>query len=248
VIDDALRFAERLTAVTTRALGESVASVILQGSLVLDDYVPGRSDVDLLVIVDGSLDSATMDGLTHAVVAEQPSAPAPADLRVVTREVAARPPEPPPMELYVRLDRSAEPDIVSRDRGESDLIVELALSRERGRALYGAAPREVIGEVPTSSVVRVGDAQLARWQALTDDARHAALMVLTACRVWHLSESGRHCSKTAAARWALERDPSLDAIRAALRQRSGVNAPIEPADIARVLGVARAKIAATPPT
>ena len=36
--------------------------------------------------------------------------------------------------------------------------------------------------------------------------------------------------------------------RAALRQRSGVNTPIEPADIARLLGITRAKIDATPPT
>jgi predicted nucleotidyltransferase len=33
-------------------LGEAVAGVILHGSLTLDDYVPGRSDVDLLVVVD----------------------------------------------------------------------------------------------------------------------------------------------------------------------------------------------------
>jgi hypothetical protein len=36
--------------------------------------------------------------------------------------------------------------------------------------------------------------------------------------------------------------------RAALRQRSGVNTPIEPADIAHMLGITRAKIDATPPT
>jgi hypothetical protein len=215
-MDDALRFADRLIAVSVRALGGSVASVILHGSLAIDDYVPGRSDIDLLMVVDRALDSATMDRLTHALVAEQPKAPARVDVRGVTREVAARPPEPPPMELYVRLDPSAEPEIVSRDPGEPDLIVELSLCRERGRALYGAAPREVIGDLPVSSVLRVGDAQLARWQALTDDARHAALMVLTACRVWRFSEERVDCSKTAAATWALDRDPSLEAIRAAL--------------------------------
>jgi hypothetical protein len=36
--------------------------------------------------------------------------------------------------------------------------------------------------------------------------------------------------------------------RAALRQRSGVNTPIEPADIEHMLGITRAKIDATPPT
>jgi hypothetical protein len=123
------------------------------------------------------------------------------------------------------------------------LIVELSLCRERGRALHGAAPRELIAAVRASSVLRVGDAQLARWQALTDDARHAALMLFSACRIWQFSEERTHSSKTAAAMWALGRDPSLEAIRAALRQRSGVDVAIDPADIASVLRIARARIA-----
>jgi predicted nucleotidyltransferase len=134
VIDDALRFAERLTAVATRGLGESVASVILHGSLALDDYVPGHSDIDLLVIVVRPLAPATMDELTYAVVAEQPRAPARVDLRVVTREVAATPPEPPPMELYVRLDPSAEPR-------SSRAIPESPTSSSSSRSAASAAER-----------------------------------------------------------------------------------------------------------
>jgi predicted nucleotidyltransferase len=118
VTDNGLRFAERLAAVTTRALGDAIASMILHGSLVLDDYIPGHSDIDLLAIVDRPLDPATTDELTRALIAEQPIAPAPVDLRVVTREVAAAPTDPPPMELYIRLDPGAEPELATRDPGE----------------------------------------------------------------------------------------------------------------------------------
>jgi len=45
-------------------------------------------------------------------------------------------------------------------------------------------------------------------------------MVLTACRVWRFATEGLHCSKTAAGRWALARDPSLVAVDEALRQRT----------------------------
>jgi hypothetical protein len=48
----ALRFAQTLAGACAGALGETVAGVILHGSLTLDDYVPGRSDVDLLVVID----------------------------------------------------------------------------------------------------------------------------------------------------------------------------------------------------
>jgi hypothetical protein len=46
----AVRFAKALARACAGTLGETVAGVILHGSLTLDDYVPGRSDVDLLVI------------------------------------------------------------------------------------------------------------------------------------------------------------------------------------------------------
>jgi hypothetical protein len=48
----ALRFAKELAHACAGALGEAVTGVILHGSLTLDDYVPGRSDVDLLVVID----------------------------------------------------------------------------------------------------------------------------------------------------------------------------------------------------
>ena len=89
-----------------------------------------------------------------------------------------------------------------------------------------------------------GDAQLARWQSLTDDAPYAALMVLTACRIWRFSEERAHSSKAAAASWALARDPSLTAARDALRQRAGDPVRIAPTEISRLLRIVRTRIAA----
>jgi hypothetical protein len=43
-------------------------------------------------------------------------------------------------------------------------------------------------------------------------------MVLTACRMWRFAVEEVHCSKARAAGWALARDPSLTAVRQALRQ------------------------------
>jgi hypothetical protein len=90
-----------------------------------------------------------------------------------------------------------------RHPGERDLVVEFSMCRAHGRSLFGAAPAELIGEVPDQWVVAVGEAQLADWEAIGDDPKHAELTVLTACRVWRFAEEGRHCSKTAAGRWAL---------------------------------------------
>jgi hypothetical protein len=240
----ALAFARRLAEIGSAVLGESLLSVILHGSLTFDDYMPGQSDVDLLAIVEHPLTDSQVESLTGAVVAQRAQAPAPADLRFVTRTVAARPPEAPELDLYIRLESTAPPAVEVRCQ-EPDLLIELSISREHGRALLGAVPPRLIGTVPPALVLRVGDAQLARWQALTDDAPYAALMVLTACRVWRFSEERIHCSKSAAGSWALARDPSLRAVRDALRRRAGDPVPVEPAEIARLLEIVRARVART---
>jgi hypothetical protein len=147
-----------------RALGETVAGVILHGSLTLDDYLPGRSDVDLLVVVQDPLTDAQLAALTETLAGHRPRAPGPVDLRVVTRQVAASPTPAPPMEAYLRLTPSFGVRVEERQHpGERDLAVELSVCRAHGRSLLGAAPVELIGEVPDRWVVAAGEAQLADW-------------------------------------------------------------------------------------
>jgi Domain of unknown function (DUF4111)/Nucleotidyltransferase domain len=239
----ALRFAGTLAGSCAAALGEAVAGVILHGSLTLDDYVPGRSDVDLLVVVDQPLTDAQVAALTEAVERRRPLAPGRVDLRVVTRQVAASSTPAPPMELSIQITPGSGLAVERRHPGERDLVVELSMCRAHGRSLLGAAPAELIGEVPDRWVLAVGDAQLADWEAIGDDPRHAALTVLTTCRVWRLAEEGRHCSKTAAGAWALERDPTLQVVRDALRQRRDPAHRIDAAQVAQLLALVRARLA-----
>ena len=68
--------------------------------------------------------------------------------------------------------------------------------------------------------------------------------MLTACRVWRFAEEGRHASKTAAALWALGRDPTLGVVGDALRRRHGDPAArIDPMQVARLLAEVRARLA-----
>jgi predicted nucleotidyltransferase len=241
----ARRFAEALARASAAALGRSVAGVILHGSLTLGDYLPGRSDVDLLVVVDEPLGDAQLSALTEALASRQPQAPGPVDLRVVTRQVAVSPTPAPPLEAYLRLTPGSGVRLEERRHpGERDLVVELSVCRAHGRSLLGAAPAELIGEVPDRWVVAAGDAQLADWQAIGDDPPYAELTVLTACRVWRFTEAGRHGSKAAAAQWALRRNPTLGVVGDALRRRHGDPAArIDPAQVARLLAVVRACLA-----
>jgi hypothetical protein len=169
---EALRFAEMLARACSQALGDVVAGVILHGSLTLDDYLPGRSDVDLLVVVQDPLTDAQLAALTDALAGHRPRALGPVDLRVVTRQVAGSPTLAPPLEAYLRLTPTSGVRVEERRHpGERDLAVELSVCRAHGRSLLGAAPAELLSEVPDRWVVAAGDAQLADWQAIGDDPR-----------------------------------------------------------------------------
>jgi predicted nucleotidyltransferase len=241
----ALWFAQTLARACIGALGEAVAGVILHGSLTLGDYVPGRSDLDLLVVIDHPLSDAQFAALVEAMASRRAEAPGPVDLRLVTRQVAASPTPAPPLEAYLRLTPSSGVRVEERRHpAERDLAVELSVCRAHGRSLLGAAPAELLGEVPDRWVVAAGDAQLAAWQAIGDDPPYAELTVLTACRVWRFAEEGRHTSKAVAAEWALGRDPTLGVVGDALRRRHGDPAArIDPAQVARLLAVVRARLA-----
>jgi Domain of unknown function (DUF4111)/Nucleotidyltransferase domain len=240
-----LRFAEVLARSCAEALGETVAGVILHGSLSLGDYLPGRSDVDLLVVVDDPLTDAQLDALTQLALTHRTQAPGRVDLRVVTRQVAGAPTPAPPMEAYIEITPASGSELYVERRhpGERDLVVEFSMCRAHGRSLVGAAPAELIGEVPIEWVLAVGDAQLADWQAIGDDPKHAELTVLTACRIWCFAEEGRYSSKPAAGAWALERDPTLQVVRDALQRRRDQTARIDPAQVAQLLAMVRARLA-----
>ena len=238
----ATELAQEIAYSCAELFGDRLVAVILHGSLVLGDYSPASSDVDLLAIVERSLTDDELAALVELVLARRGEA-AGIDLRVVTRAVAGKPTESPAMELYVGVHNDHEPEQLRRIDGERDLVAELSMVRADGRSLVGPDPTAVVAAMPVEWVIAYGDQVLERWQQLTDDAEHAALMVLTACRIWRFALEGVHCSKTEAARWALLQDPALPAVEAALRRRIGdTNGQIAPADIAALLARVRAEL------
>lgn len=239
----ATELAQEIADSCAELVGDRLVAVILHGSLVLGDYSPASSDVDLLVIVERPLTDDELAALAELVLARRGKA-AGIDLRVVTRAVAGEPTESPAIELYVGVHHDHEPELLRRIDGERDLVAELSMVRADGRSLVGPDPTAVVAAMPAEWVVAYGDEVLERWQQLTDDAQYAALMVLAACRVWRFAVEGVHCSKTEAARWALLQEPALPAVEAALRRRIGdTNVQIAPADIAALLARVRGELA-----
>lgn len=227
----------RLADTCADILDANLVSAILHGSLTTDDFRPGESDLDLLLVVERGLTAAQSDGLVEAVRAADLGPAAGIDLLVVTRRTAALPADSPARELMVGYRPAAgEWDVEGRDDHVPDVWPELSEARAHGLALRGAETRDVLGEVPRDRVRDNGTHWLRTWLGLTDDEGNAVYMVLTACRMWRFEVTGEHTSKTAAARWALEQDPSLRGVELALSARAGAGAPhITPQQVEEVL-------------
>lgn len=228
--------ATRLANACAEVLPGTLVSAILHGSLTIDDFWPGRSDLDLLLVVQRRLTSSEADALVETARTTDLGAAGGLDLLVVTRRTAEAPGDHPGRELLVGRRPGADEEIEGRDDRDPDLWPELSEARANGRSLLGPEPRGVIGAVPADRVRTNAVGWLTTWLERTDDGKNAAHMVLTACRMWRFGLSGEHSSKTAAARWALERDPSLVGVRLALSARTTSEAPpITPGGVEHVL-------------
>ena len=221
--------AERFADAYDGVVGGDSRSLILHGSLAAGGFRPGKSDIDLLAIIDGGPADAQLDALERLVRRADLGTAAGLDLHVVTAGTAATPAREPALELYAGRHRSGV-EIERRLAAAPDLPAELSMARADGVALRGAQPGAVIAPVPPEWIVARGRHWLRTWRSLTGDTEHAAFMVVTACRIWHFAVTNKHCSKADAAGWAFGRDPSLTAVRQVIRAE-----PIAEEAIAAVL-------------
>jgi predicted nucleotidyltransferase len=238
--------ADEIVANCAAVLGDHALATILHGSLATGDFIPATSDIDLLVVVGQPLPDSLTTELIETVVALAQQRGVRLDLRVVTVAAARTPDRQPRMELYIGLHPTV-PGGVEIERepvAEPDLLFEFSICRQHGVAKRGAEPRDVIGPVPLRWMLDVGDGYLKRWQDIEYDARHAELMVFTACRLWCLHEEGRHLSKTEAASRVHQQNPNLAAPHHAIESVASPDAhPLTQGEVTAMLAAARAILA-----
>ena len=218
--------------------GAHIIAAYIHGSLANGAYVLGKSDVDVLVVLDDPLTDVQRRSLIRALDAIAPATGRRFDLTVVTAESASRPRHRPKVELYYGI-HGDDPEIVTADHLPS-LVVEFSAMRETADVLVGPPPAVLIEEQRSEWIDERGLELLDRWSRLTGNAAHAGLMVLIACCIWRWAVERRHASKDEAGQWVLEHDPTLSAVEAALAERRGdASRNVSPAEVARVLDAAR---------
>ena len=208
------------------AVLDGVVATYLHGSAALGGFVPGRSDVDVLVIHDGRPPRAA--DLDHAAEALHAAAdPAPGrgiELSIVTARDAASPAPPWPFLLHVVTGEGDAKTVVGTGHpGDPDLLMHYAVCRAAGMAVRGPVPEELIGAISRRDILRYLHGEL-EWAL-----QHApeAYGVLNACRAVAYVEGDEIISKVAGAQHALDRGAPPGLIERALAMQRGA-APHRP--------------------
>lgn len=264
--DSALRtYLAALTEVVRARLGPDLVGVYVGGSVALDAYQPGRSDVDVAVVTARPPTAATRPRLVDLLRHEALPCPARGlELVVYRRDAVASATAEPAFDLELNTGAGMPFHAASgaADRNPDGGTFWYALDRsilaEHGLPLTGPPPGEVFGRLDDRALAALLAASV-RWHldagadesspavARTDDA------VLNACRALCRIRTGVWTSKPAAGRWALAsgvhpvaRDiGAREVVERALAARTG-GPPPDTADTRRLQ---RAVLAAlTPPT
>lgn len=198
-----------------RVLDPRPVSVLLHGSLAMGSYYRPKSDVDLLVVVDGGIADAVRRDLVARLLARFDERPTIGglELTVVRGRDVVSIDHPVPYEAHFSerwADAIRAGGCGPRGR-DSDLAVQCAVARQCGVALRGDGPDRLIGPVPRDALVASVDEDL-RW-IVGERGVHRSpyYAVLNACRGLRAVEaaSAPLLSKEEGARWGLESLPEV---------------------------------------
>jgi hypothetical protein len=236
-------YLRELVARARGVLGDDLRGVCLMGSAAVGAYRPGRSDLDVAIVLDRPVPVVRREAVVAAV--EHEALPCPArGLELVTYDRAglARPDGPA---YLINLNTGARMDRHVSFAPDEDprfwFVLDVAIGRALGRALLGPPPAELFPVLPDPLVRSAALDSLDWWWA---HGGHRAAAVLAACIAWRWTAGGGWASKSAAARWAAVRldDPAV--VLAALDRREGDGTlPFDNGAAERLVAMVRGELA-----
>ena len=204
-------------------LGEQLVAVYLHGSVATGDFVPNKSDLDVIAISQTSLSVSEKEKIgTWFANYAPPQIVQGIDWAVITQQAVAVPSKHPHWDMVIRIQRcNRHFDVLTVDSYEGYSLMDLAVARERGYALTGPEPITAITELPRRWLLETCVAELHRWVSW-DVINDRSSAVLTACRSWFYLEKRLLGTKSEAGVWARSQLPRYASlIDTALAQRQG---------------------------
>lgn len=221
---------------------ERLCGVWLFGSAALGDFVSDRSDLDVQAVSSVRLPPADRRRLAAALSHDALPCPARGLEFVLYARDDLGDPAGPAFGLNLNSGARMEGrlDLEPDDDERFWFVIDVAIGRERGRALVGPPAHEVFPTLPRALVV-YSLRRCLDWFAASQPT--GADTVLGACRAWAWAEDGRWRSKAEGAAWTRNRLADPRPIERALRLRRGApEAPLEVDGVAAVVAHARAAL------
>jgi hypothetical protein len=192
------------------ALGENLLGLYLRGSLATGDFIPERSDVDVLAVTERPVDDGEFAalGVLHAHLVTLPNPYANRMEIAYIDRASLR--QFKPGRRHPTLGQGET--LVWSVHGDN-WILERWVMREHGVTLFGPDPGTLIDRVSSDQLIAAVRTRLrdwADWANTPDDPdwslprAHKAYVVETMCRALYTLRSGKLSSKTYAVQWALE--------------------------------------------
>ncbi len=209
-----------MTALLSRHFGDRLLGLYLFGSLASGGFVSGRSDLDLIAVLEGDVPEIESLRALHAgFVADRPEWTERIEVAYVPRAVLQTLDGEPAGRIAVI--SPGEP--LNLKEAGYDWALNWHGVTTAGETIVGPPPLEIGPAITPDAYRRAIEAQLEAW---THDVRapevayvpaHQGYIVVTLCRALYGLETGEQTTKENAVAWAAERYPErADFVRDAL--------------------------------
>jgi hypothetical protein len=196
-----------------RALGDRLLGLYAFGSLVIGDFDPGRSDLDLLAVLPSRVTDAELARL-HALHADLVRAHPDWTDRIETAYF--------PLDV-LRDFQTRGGEVVRISPGEPlhrvttspHWLLDLYTVQEKGLVLHGPPAAALLPPITRDEFVAAARANLRDWPGWLAESRAEGFQsyaVLAVCRNLHAVVEGTQVSKPYGARWAAARYPRFAAL------------------------------------
>ena len=204
---------KRFTEMSKQILGSKLVGVYLHGSAAMGCFNRKKSDLDLILIVEGDIsDMGKVEFMRHVVNLNEEAPEKGFELSVVRREYCNPFAYPTPYELHFSVGHLKwfldDPiDYVKKMKGtDKDLAAHFMIIRKYGIVLYGEEIDSVFGTVPEDDYIDsiLFDIEGARGEIL----ENPMYFTLNLCRVLAYLREGKVLSKRSGGEWGLDALPN----------------------------------------
>lgn len=189
-------------------MGDDLVGVYLHGSAAMGCFNPDKSDLDLILVVDGDIsDEAKMEFISNVVMLNENAPEKGMELSVVKREYCRPFVYPTPYELHfspahIELFRRDPHAYIEKLHGtDRDLAAHFTIINKYGIRLFGEEIVRVFGDVPAEDYIDsiLFDVENAR----EDILENPMYVTLNLCRVLAYLREGLILSKKAGGQWGI---------------------------------------------